>query len=72
MNTKNKIKITLNGKQMQIIPKLSMRNLITKLKMPVNKIAIELNKKIIDKKQISKIQLKKGDKIEIVHFIGGG
>ena len=72
MNTKNKIKITVNGKQMQIIPRLSMRNLITKLKMPLNKIAIELNKKIIDKKRISKIQLKKGDKIEIVHFIGGG
>ena len=72
MNIKNKIKITVNGKQMQIIPKLSMRNLITKLKMPLNKIAIELNKKIIDKKRISKIQLKKGDKIEIVHFIGGG
>ena len=72
MNKKNKIKITVNGKQIQIIPKLSMRNLITKLKMPVNKIAIELNKKIIDKKRISKIQLKKGDKVEIVHFIGGG
>ena len=72
MNIKNKIKITVNGKQMQIIPKLSIRNLITKLKMPLNKIAIELNKKIIDKKRISKIQLKKGDKIEIVHFIGGG
>tara|TARA_Y100000816_G_C25669179_1_gene354821 strand:+ start:43 stop:261 length:219 start_codon:yes stop_codon:yes gene_type:complete len=72
MNIKNKIKITVNGKQMQIIPKLSLRNLITKLKMPLNKIAIELNKKIIDKKRISKIQLKKGDKIEIVHFIGGG
>ena len=72
MNIKNKIKITVNGKQMQIIPKLSIRNLITKLKMPLNKIAIELNKKIIDKKRISKIQLKKGDKVEIVHFIGGG
>ena len=72
MNIKIKIKITVNGKQMLIIPKLSIRNLITKLKMPVDKIAIELNKKIIDKKRISKIQLKKGDKIEIVHFIGGG
>ena len=40
--------------------------------MQLNKIAIELNKKIIDKKKISKIQLKKRDKIEIVHFIGGG
>ena len=72
MNIKNKIKITVNGKQMQIIPKFSLKSLITKLNMPINKIARELNKKIIDKKRISKIQLKKGDKIEIVHFIGGG
>ena len=72
MNIKNKIKITVNGKQMQVIHKFTLKSLIIKLKMPLNKIAIELNKKIIDKKKISKIQLKKGDKIEIVHFIGGG
>ena len=72
MNIKNKIKITVNGKQMQVIPKFSVKSLIVKLKMPLNKIAIELNKKIINKKSISKIQLKKGDRIEIVHFIGGG
>ena len=72
MNIKNKIKIIVNGKQMQITPKFSLKSLIIKLKMPLNKIAIELNKKIIDKNRISKIQLKKGDKIEIVHFIGGG
>ena len=72
MNIKNKIKITVNGRQMQIIHKFTLKSLITKLKMPVNKIAIELNKKIIDKNRISKIRLKKGDKIEIVHFIGGG
>ena len=72
MNIKNKIKITVNGKQMHIIPNFTLKSLITKLKMPLNKIAIELNKKIIDKKKISKIKLKKGDKIEIVHFIGGG
>ena len=72
MNIKNKIKITVNGKQMQVIPKFSVKSLIVELKMPLNKIAIELNKKIINKKSISKIQLKKGDKIEIVHFIGGG
>ena len=72
MKVKNKIKITVNGKQIQVISKFSLKSLITKLKMPINKVAIELNKKIIDKKRISKIQLKKGDKIEIVHFIGGG
>ena len=72
MVIKNKIKITVNGKQMQVIPKFSLKSLIVKLKIPLNKVAIELNKKIIDKKKISRIQLKKGDKIEIVHFIGGG
>ena len=72
MNVKNKIKITVNGKQIQVISKFSLKNLVIKLKMPINKIAIELNKKIINKKRISKIYLKKGDKIEIVHFIGGG
>ena len=72
MKIKNKIKIIVNGKQMQVMPTLSMKSLIVKLKIPLNKIAIELNKKIIDKKMISRIQLKKGDKIEIVHFIGGG
>ena len=72
MKIKNKIKITVNGKQMQVIPKYSLNSLIAKLKMPLNKIAIELNKKIIDKKKISKIYLQNDDKIEIVHFIGGG
>ena len=72
MNIKNKIKITVNGRQMQVIPKFSLESLVIKLKMPLNKIAIELNKKIVDKKKISKIELKKGDRIEIVHFIGGG
>ena len=38
----------------------------------MKKVAIELNQEIIDKKNINKISLKKNDKIEIVHFIGGG
>ena len=57
---------------MQVMANFSLKSLITKLNMPLDKIAIELNKKIIDKKRISRIKLKKGDKIEMVHFIGGG
>ena len=51
MTIKNKIKIIVNGKQMQVISKFSLMNLIVKLKIPLSKIAIELNKKIIDKKR---------------------
>ena len=72
MNKKNKIKIMVNGKQMTVNLKFSIKNLIDKLKMPVNKVAIELNREIINKKNINKIILNSGDKVEIVHFIGGG
>ena len=50
----------------------SLKNLLDNLKLPIKKIAIELNREIINKKRISKIILKSGDKIEIVNFIGGG
>ena len=72
MRKKNKIKIIVNGKQMTINLKISLKNLIDKLKLPIKKVAIELNREIVNKKRISKIILKPGDKIEIVNFIGGG
>ena len=67
-----KIKITVNCRLKSISENQSLFDLIIKLKIPIKKVAIELNRKIIDKKSISKISLKKNDIIEIVHFIGGG
>ena len=72
MKKKNKIKIKLNGKNLIIPEKTTVKSLIDGLKLPINKIAIEKNRKILDKKKINKIILNKKDKIEIVHFIGGG
>ena len=67
-----KIKIELNGKTKILMENTMLFNLLKKHKIPLKKVAIELNQEIIDKKKISKIKLKKNDKIEIVHFIGGG
>ena len=72
MNKKNKIKIVVNGKLLTVNVKFSVKNLIEKLKTPINKVAIELNEEIVDKKKLSQIYLKDKDRIEIVHFIGGG
>ena len=72
MRKKNKIKIIVNCKQMTVNLKFSLKNLIDKLKLPIKKVAIELNREIVNKKRISNIMLKSGDKIEIVNFIGGG
>ena len=72
MNKKNKIKITVNSKQMTVNINITLKNLTEKLKIPINRVAFELNREIVNKKNINKIFFKAGDKLEIVHFIGGG
>ena len=69
---KKKIKIKINGKLIIIDDKTKLSNLLKSLKVPLKKVAVELNEEITNKKKLSKIYLKKNDKIEIVHFIGGG
>ena len=68
----NKIKIKANGKIIVIQDKITLLGLVKKLKIPIKKVAIELNQTIVNKKSLDKIKIKKNDKIEIVHFIGGG
>ena len=69
---KKKIKININGKSKMVNENLKIIDLIKMLKIPLKKVAIELNYEILDKKKINKLYLKKNDKVEIVHFIGGG
>ena len=69
---KKKIKIKINGKINKIDDKTKLSELIKNLKVPLQKVAIELNKEIVNKKNLNKINLQVNDKIEIVHFIGGG
>ena len=69
---KKKIKIKLNGKIKAIDENCNIANLLNDLKIPLKKVAIELNQEILDKKKLGKIKLKNNDRIEIVHFIGGG
>ena len=67
-----KIEIKVNGKFKNITENYKISDLVKDLKIPLKKVAIEHKQEIVDKKKISKIILKKDDKIEIVHFIGGG
>ena len=67
-----KIKIKLNGRVISIPVNTTVSKVIKNIKLQPNKIAIELNRNIINKKKINKLKLKNNDKLEIVHFIGGG
>ena len=65
-------KIQLNGKKVVIKSNYSLFELLKKYKLINKKIAVEHNGTIIPKVKYNKKKLKDNDKIEIVHFIGGG
>ena len=65
-------KIQLNGKNISIKSNFSLLDLLKKYKLLNKKIAIEHNGIIISKINYKKKYLKNDDKVEIVHFIGGG
>ena len=72
MNNLNVAKIQLNGSSYEVNDRTNLEDLLNKLKIMNNKVAIEVNGEIIEKKKYSNLILKKDDKVEIVHFIGGG
>ena len=65
-------KIQLNGKKISIKSKFSLQDLLKKYILINKKIAVEHNGIIVPKVNYKKRNLKNNDKIEIVHFIGGG
>ena len=72
MNNLNKAKIQLNGDNYEINKGINLNELLNRLKIQKNKVAIEVNGEIVQKDKYSNLVLNKSDKVEIVHFIGGG
>ena len=72
MNNLNVAKIQLNGISYEINDGTNLNELLNKLKIVKNKVAIEVNGEIVEKNKYSNLILNKDDKVEIVHFIGGG
>ena len=65
-------KIQLNGKKISIKPKTTILVLLKKFKLNNKKVAIEHNGTIVPKSKFKKKYLINNDKLEVVHFIGGG
>ena len=72
MNNLNVAKIQLNGDPYEINDGTNLSELLNKLKIQKNKVAIEVNGEIVEKSKYPNLILNKGDKVEIVKFIGGG
>ena len=72
MNNLNMAKIQLNGDLYEINNGTSLNQLLNKLNIQKNKVAVEVNGEIVEKNKYLSLILNTNDKVEIVHFIGGG
>lgn len=66
------MKIQVNGEVRVLDDELPLDELITKLSLPPERVAIELNQQVVPRKQWPLTIVKDGDRLEIVHFVGGG
>ncbi|MDD5455559.1 MAG: sulfur carrier protein ThiS [Candidatus Margulisbacteria bacterium] len=66
------MKIIINGQEKVLSETCSVQELLLKLKINIDLIVVERNKKILDKIVYDKTYLKNGDKLEIIRFLGGG
>ena len=66
------VTIVVNGEQRNVDEGQSVAGLLQELNLGVERLAVELNKRIVRRLDWPDIQLKPGDIVEIVHFVGGG
>jgi thiamine biosynthesis protein ThiS len=66
------MKIFINGETKEIAGEVNLLELLDNFSLPRERIAVELNREVVRKKDWQNIRVKDADKIEIVHFVGGG
>jgi len=66
------MKLVINGEEKELASPLSLAALVQQLGMTPERVAVELNRSIVARGDWSKTELHAGDRLEIVHFVGGG
>lgn len=64
--------IQLNGEPQEVKENISLPELVAGLSLKAEQVAIELNQSVVRRAQWESTRLREGDKVEIVHFVGGG
>jgi sulfur carrier protein len=66
------IKVLVNGEEREVPGEVNLRQLLELLSLPAQRIAIELNREVVSRKYWDTTPVNENDRIEIVHFVGGG
>jgi thiamine biosynthesis protein ThiS len=64
--------LTINGEERQFTREMSLADLLDQLGMKPDRVAVELNREIVRRDHWADTALRDGDRLEIVHFVGGG
>jgi len=66
------MQVSINGEMRQLVDSCTVTQMLEELQIPATRVAVELNLEIVPKADFAERTLQDGDKIEIVHFVGGG
>ncbi|MGH9432103.1 MAG: sulfur carrier protein ThiS [Terriglobia bacterium] len=66
------ITILLNGESKEVPPSQTVQGLLEWLKLPLDRVAVERNLEILPRDQWPHTLVEDGDRLEVVHFVGGG
>jgi sulfur carrier protein len=66
------MKLHINGEAREFPDALSLESLLEHLGMKADRVAVELNRDIVSRPRWAQTSLQDGDRLEIVHFVGGG
>ncbi|MBA2620591.1 MAG: sulfur carrier protein ThiS [Acidobacteria bacterium] len=66
------MKVFINGETKEISGETNLNKLLEQFSLPLTRIAVELNKQVVRRADWETIKINEADKIEIIHFVGGG
>ena len=66
------MKVFLNGEARDVPNGFNLEQLLLHFSLPSQRVAIELNKGVVRRKDWAEVKVSESDKIEVIHFVGGG
>ncbi|OFV85046.1 MAG: thiamine biosynthesis protein ThiS [Acidobacteria bacterium RIFCSPHIGHO2_02_FULL_67_57] len=66
------MQVTLNGEPRELPDNLTLQELLQRLQLDADRVAVEHNREIIKRDRWATVKVQAGDQLEIVHLVGGG
>lgn len=66
------MRVRINGEDKEVSEGTTLLGLVEQLSLAPSRLAVELNREVVRRADWPSVKLSDGDRIEIVHFVGGG